>query len=563
MLTLLSNSYFNPIILNIEYKPWLLGLIYLSLYSIIKNNESIYYHRILFTQSACFDLSKRNKAQSTRFIMKQKTTLLLLAMLISFCGFSQSLESYSIEQLNKMKTEAIQNENFEEAQKIKLEIESRKSVNDLIADTKKAMDAAATNEEYTKAAELKTKLAQLEQIKSLEQQIADAAASENFEQAQKLKVQKQQLWDEINNQHSETTAVVEVSANPANTEGSSTLHFTNYLNNKLNASGANYFDVIVDNKYVGTINKYYELEVSNLSPGKHEVVLVPSVFASKLKKTKTYNIKSSFIASANKSYVLSFKDFNKNKDFIKVWTKNQNSTNHEEIFSNSESAIPETTNPVVSNDIENPEFEKNNPFHADIQYSKISTNLTTWAKSELPEDRESGFRYNWDVDFTAPIIKNTGAIFTIGVGQTAYSYEWYSGYDDYTNSIESFSNTLHAGLGYQLEPSPYVTLQTQLRVNVSWNMYSSYIWAPSSVIGTTTFYSPNDISEDTFPVTGSYHLSGLFFFNEKQNFGLVTDLNVAFGSGGTSTSFSIGVAFANIKSPSQQYRKYKGETLKY
>lgn len=495
--------------------------------------------------------------------MKQKTTLLLLAMLISFCGFSQSLESYSIEQLNKMKTEAIQNENFEEAQKIKLEIESRKSVGDLIAETKKEMDAAAANEDYTKAAELKTKLAKLEEIKSLEEQIADAAASENFEQAQKLKVQKQQLWDEINNQHSETTAVVEVSANPANTEGSSTLRFTNYLNNKLNASGANYFDVIVDNKYVGTINKYYELEVSNLSPGKHEVVLVPSVFASKLKKTKTYNIKSSFIASANKSYVLSFKDFNKNKDFIKVWTKNQNSTNHEEIFSISESAIPETTNPVVSNDIENPEFEKNNPLRADIQYTKISTNLTTWANSELPDDMTSGFSFNWDLDCTVPIIKNTGTIFTIGVGQYAYDYEYYSGFDDYTNTVSFWSNTLHTGLGYQLEPNNFITLQTQLRVNVSWNIFKSTSWYPFSTIGSTTFYSPNDISEDTFPVTGSYHLSGLFFFNEKQNFGLVTDLNVAFGSGGTSTSFSIGIAFANIKSPSQQYRKYKGETLKY
>lgn len=496
--------------------------------------------------------------------MKQKTTLLLLAMLISFCGFSQSLESYSIEQLNKMKTEAIQNENFEEAQKIKLEIESRKSVGDLIAETKKEMDAAAANEDYTKAAELKSKLEKLEQIKILEKQIADAAASENFETAQKLKEQKQQLWDELNNRTSIPSENT-VSENSDNITGSSTLRFANYLDNKLKAAEHNYFDVIIDNKFVGTINKLYELEVSNIKPGNHEIVLIPAVYSRKVHKSYEYALKSTLATKPGKNYVLTFQNFTKNKHFLKAWNQSKNSDNKDEIFTISESSASanEKDNSVVSRNFENPEFEKNNPLHADIQYTKISTNLTTWANSELPDDMTSGFSFNWDLDCTVPIIKNTGTIFTIGVSQYAYDYEYYSGFDDYTNSVSLWSNTLHTGLGYQLEPNNFITLQTQLRVNVSWNIFESTNWYPYSTIGSTTFYSPNDISEDTFPVTGSYHLSGLFFFNEKQNFGLVTDLNVAFGSGGTSTSFSIGVAFANIKSPSQQYRKYKGETLKY
>lgn len=485
--------------------------------------------------------------------MKLKTILLLFSMLTSFYGFSQSLENYSVEQLNKMKAEAIQNENFEQAQKIKVEIESRKSVNDLIAETKKEMDLAAADEEYAKAADLKNKLVKLEEIKSLEKQIADAASSEDFETAQKLKLQKRQLWDEINSPQPILTKSVPLTTTSNSVKGASTLRFENYIGNNIKPSGGNYFDVIVDGKYLGTLNKYYELEIVNISPGQHEVVLIPSILASKPKAK--FAFKSTFNFSTSSTYVLRINDFKSKRQFTRMCIGNSKKLEKDEIFTitstNAEEPV-QTREVKVVNAI-NPEYPEKNLLQADFWYSTITTNLG-FLSTEVPENRNFALKFDLHNDNTYPLIRNTGLIFGFGTDYSFLVYNTPSSQFVGATEYSSYYFGAHFGLGYQFEPIHFLTLQTQVRINPGYSMWSTVIDGPG------TFYDYSN--DDSFNVTASYHIAALFFFNERQNFGLVTELNVAL-SNPVGTSFNIGIVLGGIKSPEQQHKKYNGKALKY
>lgn len=485
--------------------------------------------------------------------MRLKTTLLLFSMLISFCGFSQSLESYSMEQLNKMKKDAIQNENFEEAQKIKLEIESRKSVDDLIAETKKGMDVAAANEEYSKAAELKSKLEKLEEIKTLEKQIADAAANENFEAAQKLKEQKQQLWREVNSEGNLAIKSAAFTETNGIIDGASKLRFENYINNNIKPAGGNYFDVIIDGKYVGTLNKYYELEIINITPGQHEVVLIPSIFAAKPKAK--FAFKSTYTFSTNSTYVLRVEEFESKNKFARMCIENSKKLEKDKIFTissaSSEAALQTRQTEVVN--AANPKYAVKNPLHADFWYSTVTTNLG-FLSTELPENREAAFKFDIHNDNTYPIVRNMGFIVGVGTDFSLITYRTPS--TQFVGSFEyqSYSFGAHGGAGYQIEPLPFLTLQTQIRVNLGYSTWSTVTDGPG------TFY--DFTNDDSFNVAASYHVAAMYFFNERQNFGLVTELNVAL-SNPVATSINIGIVLGAIKSPEQQHKKYKGKTLKY
>lgn len=484
--------------------------------------------------------------------MRHKTTLLVLALLVSISAFSQNLGEISTEQLNKMKSEAILNENFEEAQRIKLEIESRKTVDELIAETKKEKNAAAAKEDFAKAAELKSKLEKLEQIKVLEKQIADAVSSENFETAQKLKVQKQKLWDEINAESATTTKSVAFNESASIAEGASTLRFDNYLNNNVKPVGGNYFDVIIDGKYLGTLNKYYELEIVNITPGQHEIVLIPSAFAGNPKSK--FAFKSNFNFGNSKTYALRINDFESNKEFVRMVAENSRKAEKEKIFGITEASLNQNeSKKIQSVNQVNPVYPKKKIYHADHAYSSITTNLNT-LRTELPEERDRGFKFSLHSDNTIPIIRNTGIILGVGIDFSVITYRvpslQYVGSTEFTG----YYFGAHVGIGYQLEPLPFLTLQSQLRLNPGFNTSSTTIDGPSN------YY---DYSNDnSLNVSGIYNLTAMFFFNERQNFGLVTELNVAL-SNPVGTSFNIGIVLGGIKSPEQQHKKYQGKTLKY
>ena len=114
-----------------------------------------------------------------------KTSILLLFLLILTNSFGQDLSTYSIDELNKQKQTAIQNENYELANSIKLELDRRASFKtnaELIEEAKTKLNEAVKEENFEAAAEIKKEI-------EIREAIEKAIKEENYSKATELKAQ--------------------------------------------------------------------------------------------------------------------------------------------------------------------------------------------------------------------------------------------------------------------------------------------------------------------------------------------------------------------------------------
>lgn len=92
-----------------------------------------------------------------------------------------------------MKEKAVKEQNFQLAEQVKAELQSRKTVDELIIEKKTQLDAAVKSGDYAKADALKKEIEQLEkakaEIKTLEEQLNVAVKQERYADAQRIKLE--------------------------------------------------------------------------------------------------------------------------------------------------------------------------------------------------------------------------------------------------------------------------------------------------------------------------------------------------------------------------------------
>jgi hypothetical protein len=120
--------------------------------------------------------------------------ILLLAFIFSISlstVYAQELSTKNKQELEQMKEKAVKEQNFHLAEQVKAELQSRKTVDELIIEKKTQLDAAVKSGDYVKADALKKEIERLEkakaEIKTLEEQLNVAVKQERYADAQRIK----------------------------------------------------------------------------------------------------------------------------------------------------------------------------------------------------------------------------------------------------------------------------------------------------------------------------------------------------------------------------------------
>lgn len=146
-----------------------------------------------------------------------KIVLLIVISFISLYSFSQSLTTKTIEELEKMKKEAIISENYELANKINEEQKSRVSLDDKLNELNKNLKVAVANENFEEAEKLKNEIKKVEEKKAklnqLEEEKKAAILIEDFEKVIALEKQINDLKNDRNHTPAPTTTNNNYTAN--------------------------------------------------------------------------------------------------------------------------------------------------------------------------------------------------------------------------------------------------------------------------------------------------------------------------------------------------------------
>jgi len=132
--------------------------------------------------------------------MKIKLIFISILFFIVQNIFSQTIDysKMTIDELKTVKEKAITEEDYGLAQKIKLEIESRKTLDQIKKETKEDLQTAINNNAMAESERLKDKLEKIERIESITVDIEDAVSNEDFNKAMELKKEKESLLAKVN-----------------------------------------------------------------------------------------------------------------------------------------------------------------------------------------------------------------------------------------------------------------------------------------------------------------------------------------------------------------------------
>lgn len=121
---------------------------------------------------------------------RYKFVLLLIFFVFTTFIFAQDLKEVSESDLKEMKSEAIENKNFELVKEITLELDTRKSISKLIDEKENKIQKAVEDENFELAADLKNEIERLENIKEkvnqLEVNLDQAIKSEEYNKAEEI-----------------------------------------------------------------------------------------------------------------------------------------------------------------------------------------------------------------------------------------------------------------------------------------------------------------------------------------------------------------------------------------
>lgn len=424
--------------------------------------------------------------------------------------FGQSLNLLTIEQLETKKEDAIKNENFDLAQRIKSELDSRKTTTQLKIDTEKKMKVAVSKEDFEQASVLKRKLEQINELEELENKIKQAVEKEDFQAAKSLKESKNKLYKDL--------------------VDSADIKVVNEFDNK-NTSGESFIvfesiypmDVFINEKYIGSIRKNVVLKVT-MNPGSYDFRFVYGFLGnpSSTKAKDKLSISGTEKVGVGKVYTYSMVDLfppqNIKKGIAKYVISEQ-----KEISNDFE---------VINQDYDNPVFSPRPLEKAISSYMKLTT-VPSLYKSGLPEGTDASFfTFNIKEDYSTPISKSNGLV--AGFSFSTYIMQMRIRHNAISSTESSALSFGFQGLlGYQIELDQF-TIQPNI------------IWGPS--FSMTSINGPGVVGggENDFSFGGTFNLSGMVFFNKSHSFGLVGEGNFGFEGG---SSFSAGVVLGKIKKP--------------
>jgi len=206
-----------------------------------------------------------------------KNLLIILFILTSGLSFAQDLSNKTIKELKNLKTQAISNKNYELAGKVNNEIKKREknnvSITKIESNLKNELSIALKNEDYEQAALIKKKLLKVDEYKSID----EAVKEEDYAVAGELKASKIQLLKEISTEipsisKPKYTDNTNQSNQTSTNTGGGTGQFMFILGDLSKLSL--YYDVMIDDKFYGTISGEQTIIVKNIPAGDHNVCVV-------------------------------------------------------------------------------------------------------------------------------------------------------------------------------------------------------------------------------------------------------------------------------------------------
>jgi hypothetical protein len=476
--------------------------------------------------------------------MKKLTTLLFIVLINCGISFSQKteldLKKLSIKELQQKKQEAISNSQYLLADEINKELNSRKSPTEIKLELEKQLKKALDKEDYREASILKSKLEKLSQIDKLDIEINNSLKKEDFLKAQQLKDEKTKILQEISGTGN---TIEKTNSNAKTSNGQVNVIFSfEKMEGKINYLGV--LDVVIDGKYYGTIDKNNIVTVNNLPSGKHiiELHLAPN--------TEKYAFISEEVFE-NGVYYLLVKHFTMKEQQI-TFSKNKKLNREQKLKSSKiynvkrEGAIPVTMTKTEQT-FNDAKFAPNNPYAGTSNYLDFKTNLSGYKR---PENVDKFFSINFTQAYTHPIVD--GFIIGGSYGLSRFQFEnniaiktgWESQNGDFTSmkdvasTFGVFSFNLSAIIGYQIEPTELITLQTYISAGPTYSYFSNN--TPEQKTGSITSgsgfmitygYETKYNSNSDMSFSGFWGTNAFLFVNKKQTLGLSTGLVVGFGGG--------------------------------
>ncbi|MDH5366143.1 MAG: UvrB/UvrC motif-containing protein [Cyclobacteriaceae bacterium] len=449
--------------------------------------------------------------------------ILILSMFIwiNTALFGQNYNEYTLDELRQKQTQAIKNEDFETAQLIKQEIESRKSLEEIKEDTQNQLDKAIKNEDYKQTTILKEKLKIIENIAIIKKEIDKAVNSEDFKKASELKEQKNALLLSLN----QTTA--EVQQPTQSNQQTASLFFTS--DNK-----AENFDVLIDGEYVGSYRRGKNLLVENISLGEHKINFYPMAFPNKdnFSFNETIDINSTKIISVDykneySRYIILNKESKKAKNIL-----------GNELFNISEISKEKADNVYLTTDYNNRDFIE--PKMAALyNTTSFKTDFGYYLSSPLPVSRDWG----WALHFEGT---NTYLLTDFGLF-TGYTMSLHSVYYQTQPSLEYAYIALGIipNIGFQFEPTNSIIIQGAFNAGPYFCMYDELL--------------PEDVK---FSVAFGSYVNANFQYYFTKTMGVIAESGIGAVYGGSFTptinnvKFSIGIVGRGIMDPKYRYKHY-------
>lgn len=388
-----------------------------------------------------------------------KNRLLFIFLLFTFSVYSQDLKGLSESELKDMKSTAIENRNFDLAHEIKLELESRKSIEELIEEKDTQIKKAVQDEDFGLASDLKEEKKRLEEIQKevsqLESNLDEAIKKEDFGKASQIQSEIKDLKLTAINSDDESEEINDVTSAendkdsrklPENkSEAEVVFNFTPMRKNIVVL-----YDIYIDGNYVGSLDIKNKLVISNLEKGKHKVrFMYEKVFDG------VVDVEINENTVIDISGVVRTKLIEKNKLNL-----DENSRHHKSDINENVSIIfkvlpqeNQVDNDKLSQkqDFKNISFPSHDsPFKAKYSTTSVVTNIPSYFNSI----------FNYGHVFRNPINKNIGLIYGFGIHATFYRSPIYNGNVD----------MLFSGFGlfgYRFEFSSGIFLRPDLELGLS------------------------------------------------------------------------------------------------
>ncbi len=482
-----------------------------------------------------------------------KNTLLIIFVLSIYSLSAQDYFKYSKTELVKLKQAAVTNSDYAKAANIKAEINFRDSLKIKVEELEKAKAKAIEIEDFKVAEALNNKVKQLKSYDRLRASLIEAVNTSNFKKAKQIK-------DQLLAVRYGTDKLNEKQNKPQNKEANQDVTSGELLIiNKNNFT----VDILIDSKWVASLKSKEKALIKNLTIGQH---LLTAGFT-EIARMPRFDFPFEYDGSAIEIGIPKMKP----KHILKSYKSIKKGKTPKYIFE-------PVFNTSVASKLSDMDAEINlNTFEPPVKrittssfnYAKGYTNLNHYFL-DFPQDATSKFKINAANEFTHNLPGFNGLFWSYGFGYYFSSYvmpgrllsgvfidgqHFESGYNiELNNEFMSFNTT--AAFGYQLEASSNVTVYSSLKVLPTFSYIKTESVSTKTSSTSTIYKSYVETYKDRyFSVGATLNIGALVFISKKQRFGLLGELVVNLRGGGV--GFNIGFAQGMMRNTKYKYVFYE------